>query len=84
MRNIGVGDVAKPLINRKLGTIGCRGRSENLGVKSAPALSTYAVLVRHREAGLMRTIGIDLALTCAHKAVVADAQGCYLTPVFSV
>ncbi len=32
----------------------------------------------------MRTIGIDLALTAAHKAVVADAQGRYLTPVFSV
>ncbi|HZG67094.1 MAG TPA: IS110 family transposase [Herpetosiphonaceae bacterium] len=31
----------------------------------------------------MRTIGIDLALTSAHKAVVADAQGRYLTPVFS-
>ena len=31
----------------------------------------------------MRTIGIDLALTTAHKAVVADAQGRYLTPVFS-
>jgi transposase len=32
----------------------------------------------------MRTIGIDLALTAAHKAVVADAQGHYLTPVFPV
>ncbi|HSH79169.1 MAG TPA: transposase [Herpetosiphonaceae bacterium] len=32
----------------------------------------------------MRTIGIDLALTSAHKAVVADDQGRYLTPVFSV
>ncbi len=31
----------------------------------------------------MRTIGIDLALTSAHKAVVAEAQGRYLTPVFS-
>jgi hypothetical protein len=31
----------------------------------------------------MRTIGIDLALTTAHKAVVADAQGHFLTPVFS-
>ena len=31
----------------------------------------------------MRTIGIDLALTSAHKAVIADAQGHYLTPVFS-
>ena len=31
----------------------------------------------------MRTIGIDLALTAAHKAVIADAQGHYLTPVFS-
>ena len=31
----------------------------------------------------MRTIGIDLALTAAHKAVVADAQGRFLTPVFS-
>jgi transposase len=31
----------------------------------------------------MRTIGIDLALTTAHKAVVADAQGRFLTPVFS-
>ena len=31
----------------------------------------------------MRTIGIDLALTTAHKAVIADAQGHYLTPVFS-
>jgi transposase len=30
----------------------------------------------------MRTIGIDLALTAAHKAVVADAQGRFLTPVF--
>ncbi|GAC1545957.1 MAG: hypothetical protein NVS2B7_20860 [Herpetosiphon sp.] len=32
----------------------------------------------------MRTIGIDLALTAAHKAVVADAQGQMLTPVLSV
>ena len=31
----------------------------------------------------MRTIGIDLALTAAHKAVVADAHGTYLTPVFT-
>ena len=31
----------------------------------------------------MRTIGIDLALTAAHKAVVADAQGHCLTPVFT-
>jgi transposase len=31
----------------------------------------------------MRTIGIDLALTSAHKAVIADAQGRCLTPVFS-
>ena len=31
----------------------------------------------------MRTIGIDLALTSAHKAVIADAQGHYLTPVFA-
>jgi transposase len=31
----------------------------------------------------MRTIGIDLALTAAHKAVIADAQGRFLTPVFS-
>src|SRR5918997_1492167 len=35
------------------------------------------------EGGHMRTIGIDLALTAAHKAVVADAQGRFLTPVFS-
>jgi hypothetical protein len=27
------------------------------------------------QGGHMRTIGIDLALTTAHKAVVADAQG---------
>ena len=31
----------------------------------------------------MRTIGIDLALTTAHKALVADAQGRFLTPGFS-
>ncbi len=31
----------------------------------------------------MRTIGIDLALTAAHKAVITDAQGRFLTPVFS-
>ena len=31
----------------------------------------------------MRTIGIDLALTTAHKAVVADTQGHFLTPVFT-
>ena len=31
----------------------------------------------------MRTIGIDLAVTTAHKAVVADAQGHVLTPVFT-
>jgi transposase len=31
----------------------------------------------------MRTIGIDLALTTVHKAVIADAQGQFLTPVFS-
>ncbi len=31
----------------------------------------------------MRTIGIDLALTSAHKAVVANDQGHYLTPVFA-
>ncbi|MDQ5852977.1 MAG: IS110 family transposase [Chloroflexota bacterium] len=31
----------------------------------------------------MRTIGIDLALTTAHKAVVADTQGHCLTPVFT-
>ncbi len=31
----------------------------------------------------MRTIGIDLALTAAHKAVVADAQGHFLTPVLT-
>ena len=31
----------------------------------------------------MRTIGIDLALTCAHKAIVADDQGRCLTPVFA-
>src|SRR4051812_38769391 len=31
----------------------------------------------------MRTIGIDLALTAAHKAVVADARGHFLTPAFS-
>src|SRR5919202_4479306 len=29
----------------------------------------------------MRTIGIDLALTASHKAVVADAHGHFLTPV---
>ncbi len=32
----------------------------------------------------MRTIGIDLALTTAHKVVIADAQGHFLTPVFAV
>jgi transposase len=31
----------------------------------------------------MCTIGIDLALTAAHKAIVADAQGRFLTPVFT-
>jgi transposase len=31
----------------------------------------------------MRTIGIDLALTAAHKAIIADDQGRFLTPVFS-
>ena len=31
----------------------------------------------------MRTIGIDLALTAAHKAVITDDQGRCLTPVFS-
>lgn len=31
----------------------------------------------------MRTIGIDLALTAARKAVVADAQGHFLTPALS-
>jgi hypothetical protein len=31
----------------------------------------------------MRTIGIDLALTSAHKAIVADDQGRFLTPVFT-
>ncbi len=31
----------------------------------------------------MRTIGIDLALTAAHKAVVADARGNFLTSAFS-
>ena len=31
----------------------------------------------------MRTIGIDLAVTTAHKAVVADSQGHFLTPVFT-
>ena len=30
----------------------------------------------------MRTIGIDLALTAAHKAIIADDQGRFLTPVF--
>src|SRR4028119_32772 len=30
----------------------------------------------------MRTIGIDLALTAAHKAIIADDQGHVLTPVF--
>ena len=30
----------------------------------------------------MRTIGIDLALTAAHKAIIADDQGHFLTPVF--
>ena len=30
----------------------------------------------------MRTIGIDLALTAAHKAIIADDQGGFLTPVF--
>ncbi len=33
--------------------------------------------------GAMRTIGIDLAVTTAHKAIVADAQGHFLTPVFT-
>ena len=32
----------------------------------------------------MRTIGIDLALTAAHKAVVADMQGQALTPILSI
>lgn len=32
----------------------------------------------------MRMVGIDLALTTAHKAVVADAQGNVLTPVLTV
>src|ERR687885_2073820 len=41
------------------------------------------VLLWHMKGGPMRTIGIDLALTAAHKAVVADAQGQYLTPVFA-
>ncbi|GAC1559717.1 MAG: hypothetical protein NVS2B7_34220 [Herpetosiphon sp.] len=31
----------------------------------------------------MRTIGIDLAVTTAHKAVIADTQSHFLTPVFS-
>ncbi|MDQ3928750.1 MAG: IS110 family transposase [Chloroflexota bacterium] len=31
----------------------------------------------------MRTSGIDLALTSAHQAVIADAQGRCLTPVFT-
>jgi transposase len=31
----------------------------------------------------MRTIGIDLAVTAAHKAVVLDGQGRYVTPVFA-
>jgi transposase len=32
----------------------------------------------------MRIIGLDLAITSAHKAVVADEAGKFLTPVFSV
>ncbi len=32
----------------------------------------------------MRIIGIDLALTSAHKAVVMDDRGKFLTPVFGV
>ena len=31
----------------------------------------------------MRTIGIDLAVQSAHKAIVADAQGRYLTPLLT-
>src|SRR5258708_1670320 len=32
----------------------------------------------------MYTIGLDLAVQAAHKAVVTDEQGCFLTPILTV
>ena len=32
----------------------------------------------------MRIIGLDLAISSAHKAIVMDEKGQYLTPVFAV
>jgi hypothetical protein len=32
----------------------------------------------------MRIIGLDLAITAAHRAVVADEQGQFITPVLRV
>jgi transposase len=38
------------------------------------------ILITAKEVG-MRTIGIDLAIKRAHKAIVADEQGRYVTPI---
>lgn len=32
----------------------------------------------------MRTIGLDLAITTAHKAIVVDESGQFITPILSV
>src|SRR3712207_4250760 len=55
----------------------------DLGVEPSEGLPRAQWGIIPTQGGRMRTIGIDLALTAAHKAVVADAQGRFLTPVFS-
>jgi transposase len=47
-------------------------------------LSTERIGFREMKGGRMYTIGLDLAVQAAHKAVVADEQGGFITPVLTL
>jgi transposase len=72
-----------PLITRKLGAVypATATIGFDLGENAAPRPPIGNRSLDMNEAGCMRTIGIDLAVQSVHKAIVADAQGYYLTPV---
>ena len=68
------------LITRKLGGV---YPHLGLGLDVEPP-DRLPIHRRHVKGGCMRTIGLDLAVQTAHKAVVLDEHGHFCTPILTV
>lgn len=79
IRNIGGRLRVLPLIKGKLGKPVYTPGSEHRG-HWLPSMRAPCSAMEERRSK-MRTIGIDLAVKAAHKAVVADENGQFVTPV---